>query len=257
MVTDGEALRALIRGLPAMGVKGVAFATTRVGYEAGEAARVSHPWCAGADETPVIDLRRPAEARFRSFDASVRKNVRKCERAGMTVELTADLDAVAEYAALVKEYRQRMSLPLPPLFPQVRLASLFDASSSRMFVALARVDGEAIAGLGFLMFGRVMFELGAAQGPTYAERKLPAHDVIKVAAAEYGAKAGAAFYDLAGVRREPGSEKEANIRRFKLKFTQRCAGFSVIRNRMLSPFGQAGRAVRKLRRMLPRLVPDG
>ena len=250
-------LGALLRHLPRAGIRGVAYATTQVRYE-GEEERWVHPCCAGTGATPVVDLRGSGEALFRSFHASVRKNVRKCERAGVQVDFTDDPLAVARYARLVRGYRERLRLPLPPFFPQEPLLPFFSRPSTRMRVALARVGGEDLAGLGLLIFGRVVVEVGVGQTDSYEARRLPAHDLIKAAVAEQCRAQGLAFYDVAGIRKEPRSEKEANIRRFKLKFAGRCAEFAVIDRWMLSPLGAVTRrVVRRVRRLLPFSVSHG
>jgi hypothetical protein len=243
-------LSALLHALPRFGIRGIAYATTHVRYD-GEPRRWRHSWCARSGATPVVNLRCSAEALFESYDASVRKNVRKCQRAGMRVDITDQAPFVARYAKLVRAYRERLSLPLPALFPQERLLAHFAGSTSRMLVALAQANGEDVAGLGLVIFGRTVVEFGVAQAGSYEARKLPAHDFIKFAVAAHGQAHGLSYYDLAGIRRGPGSAKEANIRRFKMKFTSQCAEFRVIDRETFSMLAPARRAVRRLKHLLP------
>jgi lipid II:glycine glycyltransferase (peptidoglycan interpeptide bridge formation enzyme) len=59
--------------------------------------------------------------------------------------------------------------------------------------------------------------------------------MIKVEAARHFSSMGLAYYDLAGVSRNADDAKEANIRRFKMKFATGVARFGSVKNVCFSP----------------------
>jgi len=187
------------------------------------------------EETAYLDLRVPPDDMLAGFDRSVRKNVRKCAGAGVEIIISSEPEYLAKYFELLAAHRQKLNFPLPPFYVNAQTAPLFNREACGMNVALASVQGEFIAGLGYVHFGAMVMEAGVGQSDGYASYGLNAHDMIKVEAARHFSSMGLAYYDLAGVSRNADDAKEANIRRFKMKFATGVARFGSVKNVCFSP----------------------
>ncbi|HYL35386.1 MAG TPA: hypothetical protein VEV17_05700 [Bryobacteraceae bacterium] len=171
-------------------------------------------------QTLVIDLTQPDADLQKSFDRSVRKNLRKCrERTAQFSFSEGNGKALTEYVALLAAHRKKLGFSMPPFYPNPDSVRCFAGTGSRLFVALASLDGAPVAGLGFVLFGELAVEVGVAQSASYDALRLPLHDFIKAEACRALAAAGAKIYDLAGISTQPRGAKEENIRRFKQKFS--------------------------------------
>jgi hypothetical protein len=223
------ATAALLGYLRGHGVIAVENARTPVRY-GGEPASCA-PLDGRLHETPVIDLTQPEETLQRSFDRAVRKNWRKCRERHVQFCLSeGDPEALESYVTILGERRRKLGFSMPPFYPNHDSARCFAerGKTARLFVALARVEGIPMAGLGFAVFRRVAVEVGVAQSAGYAALQLPLHDFIKVEACRELARLGVEIYDLGGVSTRPRSRKEENIRRFKQKFSSRMASYQSI-----------------------------
>lgn len=184
--------------------------------------------------TPFIDLRRSLEEVNSSFDNSVRKNIKKCEKAGVEVIITNEPWAAGPYLQMLSYHRLKLGLKMPPFYPDLENLKSFSGSYVSMDIALASLKGTYLAAIGFIKFGKIFTEIGLGQSEAYSRMKLPIHDLIKVKAIEIYKKKGFEVYDLAGIEMNPKNQKEHNIRRFKLKFSKDIAEYAIIRNRGLS-----------------------
>jgi hypothetical protein len=243
----------LLQYLEKMGVIGVENVTTQVMYN-GSCYEANNALYSEIRETPFVDLQRNIEETYRLFDRSVRKNVRKCETAGVDVFITNDPSALDPYLEMLSSHRSRLGLAMPPFYPNHETKRMFSRPYSSMDLALASINGKYLAGLGFIVFGKIVIEVAVAQSDAYLETNLPAHDLIKVRAVETYGKQGVKYYDLMGVKKRPSNQKEQNIRRFKLKFSKSLAEFATINDRGLAylPYLKY-RFVRKCKRIVNRL----
>ena len=126
----------------------------------------------------------------------------------------------------LQKHRQKLGQPMPLFYPNASTLSLGNRGHTTFSIALASVEGTYLSGMGFISLGQVVTEIAVAQSEEYFIRKLPAQDQIKVAAIEHFASKGVRYYDLAGIASLPASEKETNIRRYKLKFSNQIRTFA-------------------------------
>jgi hypothetical protein len=234
----GNILAGLVDFLRGMRLVCISSASTQTVYEKNY-YQTHFPALSGHFEAPFVDLEQGIQEIKGGFDRSLKKNLRKCSEAGVETEITGDAAVLEPYGRMLAYHRGRMNLGLPELFPNGASQRIFTRPETGMELALAKVDGSLLAGLGYITFGRVVIEVAAAQSEEYHERKLPAYELLKVKAIEHYKSRGMRLYDLQGVRRAPPTEKEANIRRFKLKFTGTLGEFGAMENEVLHPMGWA------------------
>jgi hypothetical protein len=201
-------------------------------------------------QTLVIDLTQPDADLQKSFDRSVRKNLRKCrERTAQFSFSEGNGKALTQYVALLAEHRKRLGFSMPPFYPNHDSVRCFAGTGSRLFVALASVDETPVAGLGFAVFREIAIEVGVAQSASFDALRLPLHDYIKVEACRELAARGAKIYDLAGISTQPHGAKEENIRRFKQKFSSHSVDYQALTMRFQPIQYYYVRAVAKLTRV--------
>ncbi len=241
------AFRLLIEELRNEGAACIENATTCARYHGGalgEPEKYFHIYNEIID-TPYIDLGRSSDELFASFDRAVRKNIRKCDREGAKVEFGKSPGLLETYLEMLKYHRAELGFDMPPFYPDGTSVELFDRPGTEMLVAVASVDDTPLAGLGYVRFGGLLIEIAVAQSPEFRDFGLPLHDLIKVRAMDYFRDRGAVVYDLMGAKKEPATEKESNIRRFKMKFTDRTADIGIVERKVLSKVKFIGAKVGK------------
>jgi hypothetical protein len=230
----GEILAGFADFLSRKGVVCIRDATTRFCPQK-DFYRANWPKLSGEYEAPYVDLASDFATLEKGFDRSLRKNLRKCDEAGVTVGFRDDEASIQGYEDMLRFHRESQGFGMPDVYPNSRSMRLFNRPGISMEVAMASVDGELLAGLGYIRFGEVVIEVGSAQSRAYHERKLPAYEMIKVEAIRRYGGMGLRIYDLMGIKRDPADEKEANIRRFKLKFTDTIGEYGHIGLEVLNP----------------------
>jgi hypothetical protein len=248
----GEIVEAMLRFLRKEGVRWVENAMLsaiyREGFYRGELERFRGPL-----ETPYVDLTKEWGEIEGGFSSALRKNVRKAASAGVEVSIDRGPNQLEIYLTMLNEDRDRMGFPLPPLHPNAESMQMFARPSLGMDVGLACLEGEPLAGLGFVTFGGVVVEIAAARSARGRASSLPANELLKVTAFEHYKSRGSRIYDITGVRRVSPGPKESGIRRFKLKFTQSVADLGHIELAVFDQLRYARyRMARKLRSTITR-----
>jgi CelD/BcsL family acetyltransferase involved in cellulose biosynthesis len=141
----------------------------------------------------TLDLRPGAEAVFGSFDASVRRAVRKARRHGVIVKIDRSPAGIREYYRLHELTRKRHGLPpQSPAFFENLHASMIDSGLG--FVALAKLESRVFAGAVYLRFGKnAVYKFGASED---ASRKLRANNLVMWEAIRALANDGAESLDF-------------------------------------------------------------
>ena len=158
--------------------------------------------------THELDLRPGVEGLWSGLDDSVRRAIRKAERAGLALERHHDESGFREYYALHCETRQRHGLPPQPwVFFRAIHRHILAQDKGDLF--LARAGGRAVAGAVFFRFGgRVFYKFGASAA---AFQDLRPNNAVMWAALKNYAQAG--WHSLHWGRTSVGQE---GLRRYKL-----------------------------------------
>lgn len=197
-------------------------------------------------ESPFIDIRPNNEDILHSFDRSVRKNVNKCLRSGVEILIAEDTSFLEPYMKMLTWFRASRNFTMPPFYPNSTTMKLFNTSTSSMGIALAKYNGDFIAGMGFVAFGNLMTELAMATSSEYEKLKLPINELLKIKAIEFYKNKGIEFYDLAGGEKNPSDAKKQSILNFKRKFASGYASFGIIDRKILAPGWYSTALKRKL-----------
>lgn len=184
--------------------------------------------------SPYIDIRPDMDKLLHNFDRSVHKNVNKCIRAGVDIKISETNELVGTYLDLLTWFRENRNFDLPFLHPNEETMKLFNNSITNMGIALAYLNGRAIAGMGFIRIGKIMTELAIATSHDYESLKLPANDFLKIKAIEFYKDKGIEFYDLAGGEKNPNDSKKKNILKYKMKFATGSTPYGFIDRKILS-----------------------
>lgn len=187
----------------------------------------------GIGESPYIDIRPGMDEILGSFDRSVRKNINKCLRNGIEVLISEDATLLEPYLEMLSTFRLSRSFDMPSFFPNTDTMRIFNTPLSSMGIALARYEGQYLAGMGFITFGSTMTELAMATSKDYESVKLPVNELIKVKAIEHYKDKGMQVYDLAGGKKDPTDPKKISILKYKLKFASNTASFGMIDRKIL------------------------
>lgn len=112
--------------------------------------------------THTLDVSRSESAVISSFDPVVRRNIRKAEKSGVTIEVCSDLASVREHFRLHAFTRKRHGLPPQPF-------RFFEAIQKHIlqpghgFIAAARLHERTIASVMFFRLGTLaFFKFGAS-----------------------------------------------------------------------------------------------
>jgi len=155
-----------------------------------------------------LDLTAGEDGLFSRLESSVRRAVRKAEKAGVTVEVLQSQESVRLFYALQCQTRKKHGLPPQPLsfFLNIHRHVL---SQNMGMVVLARHQGRPVAGSVYFNFGdEAVYKFGASD-ETYQDLR-GANLVMWAAIKEY-VRRGAKRLDLG--RTSMGNE---GLRKFKL-----------------------------------------
>ena len=167
---------------------------------------------------------------WESFDKSVRKAVRRTEKAGVVVERIANLTQLRDYyEQAVPSWRSRGARIFSFENYFVMWEVLRPVGAVEFFVA--RRDGEQLGGLGVWAFNGILTEFGVVRSQQSIDEKLYVGDLIKWGIMKWGVAQGFRLYDLAGVSPTPGAGKEEGILRFKKKWGGMPVGYSMFEKR--------------------------
>jgi len=147
-------------------------------------------------KTWLVDLDGGEDAVLARVKASTRNHIRKAQRAGVAVEVTADLAAVDEFHPLFRETVQRSGFVGRDLDYHRAVVRHLGASCP-VVTLLARVDGEAAAGMIAVAAGpRLVYLFGGTS--LRHSRHQPAY-LLHWEAIRWGLQQGCRTYDMWGV----------------------------------------------------------
>lgn len=110
----------------------------------------------------TLELSREEERIFGGFESSVRRAIRRAEKAGVTVEISRSLEAVKKFYALHCKTRQKHGVP-PQSFAFFASFQRHILAHNLGFVAVASLKGEPVAANVFVHFGNdAVYKYGAS-----------------------------------------------------------------------------------------------
>jgi hypothetical protein len=110
----------------------------------------------------TLELSRDEEKIFASFESSVRRAIRKAEKAGVTVEISRSVEGVETFYKLHCLTRQKHGAPPQPFSFFANFHRNVIAHNSG-FVVIARLNGEPVAANVFVHFGtKAIYKYGAS-----------------------------------------------------------------------------------------------
>ncbi|HYG22163.1 MAG TPA: GNAT family N-acetyltransferase [Verrucomicrobiae bacterium] len=156
----------------------------------------------------TLNLSASADTLFNGFESSVRRAIRKAERAGVTIDKSNTLDALRTYYLLHCQTRQKHGIPPQPfrLFLNLHRHIL---SQGLGMVITARYQSKPIAAAVFLHKGAHSIYKFGASDPVFLE--LRANNLVMWKAIQWLSALGARILDFG--RTSIGQE---GLRRFKL-----------------------------------------
>lgn len=169
------------------------------------------PW-----STYLVDLQPDEEALFNSFNRALRKNVRKCGRAGLRVVRMAGFEEYRDvfWTAYTASEKAQGRSPKPCF----RATWDLDVEGYYDHFIVTDESDEVYACLGMYTFNGRAVEITSTLTPRAWEKKLPAQDLIHWEMMLAAKRRGAKVFDLAGFNPDPQTPKEEGIRRYKKKW---------------------------------------
>lgn len=155
-----------------------------------------------------LDLTKSPSELFDAFSSSVHRALRKAERSGLTVEITTDSGALAEFYRLHAQTRRRHGIPPQPFsFFQNIQTHIIERDLG--FLVAARLRGKMIATAVFFLFANhAVFKFGASDD-RYQEHR--PNNLVMWEGIKRAAQLGAISLHLGRTDFE-----HAGLRRFKL-----------------------------------------
>jgi hypothetical protein len=99
---------------------------------------------------------------FSGFSASVRRAIRRSERLGVVAEIKGGEESLRNFWRLHVQTRRKHGVPPQPFLFMRKIHEHF-LSKEQGFIAVARLNGRAVAACVFLLFGRrAVFKFGAS-----------------------------------------------------------------------------------------------
>jgi CelD/BcsL family acetyltransferase involved in cellulose biosynthesis len=156
----------------------------------------------------ILELQPDAKGLFARCDDSVRRAIRKAEKAGLELGFHQDLAAMREFYELVCRTRKRHGVPPQPFefYASIQHKVL---AAGQGWIVLARHQGRPVAGAVFLHSGRgAIYKFGASDE---AFQNLRANNLVMWKAIEHYAKNGFETLDFGR-----SSLHNEGLRRFKM-----------------------------------------
>jgi lipid II:glycine glycyltransferase (peptidoglycan interpeptide bridge formation enzyme) len=174
--------------------------------------------------TVRLDLRQPPEALLAAMRPSLRSNIGKARRKGVTVRTGTSADLV-RFVALVEDTGRRQGFsPYPARYYR----ALWDSFSAngRAVLLLAEREGRPLSAVLLIAWGGIVtYKMGGWSG----EREgVHPNELLHWTGIEWARRAGCRWYDLDGINeevgramiegRDPGAAARQGVTHFKLGF---------------------------------------
>jgi lipid II:glycine glycyltransferase (peptidoglycan interpeptide bridge formation enzyme) len=110
-----------------------------------------------------LDLSKGIDELYNCIHKTTKRNIKKANREGVQVTFSHSLESIKEYYHLHRLTRKRQGLPPQPYYFFNSIHNHI-ISKDKGFVALARIDGNCIAGAVYFHFGKhAIYKYGASK----------------------------------------------------------------------------------------------
>ena len=168
--------------------------------------------------TFVIDLRPTIEEIWRSFKSNVRKNIRKCEKQGVTIHKDSTGERLAEYQAILEEDRRHIGKRPFSIQHKLMRRKYLRGPHLDWQLYYAVYEGRMVGGMTTLTFNGNAIHAGFCRSDFCREQNLAVYYGLMWEFIQDAKKRGYVRYDLAGVAPSPRTAKERGIYAFKEKW---------------------------------------
>jgi len=170
-------------------------------------------------KTTIIDLMLEETKLFDGLKRSVRKAIKKCNKAGVEVKCCNSFDEYYNKFALVYFEDNIGNIPArSSLCKSWDLAAGNDSGKYYRYFYAIDSNGRVLATLGTYSFLGVATEIMSHRTQVTIKEKIPAQDIIHWEIIKFHKALGDKWFDLAGYSPAPKTPKEEGIRRFKQKW---------------------------------------
>lgn len=154
-------------------------------------------WAHTPRVTLEVDLARDEDALFAALKPAARRNIRKAQREGVTIEEAADLGFADDFHAQLTDVFAKQALPPPYGVERVRALIRHVGPSGRLLLLRARdADGRCIATLICPALGRSAYFWGSASWREH--QRLRPNEALWWHAARHWKARGVRVFDLGG-----------------------------------------------------------
>jgi lipid II:glycine glycyltransferase (peptidoglycan interpeptide bridge formation enzyme) len=155
--------------------------------------------------TSLLDLTGGEEV-FARMSPSARRNMRKAEQAGVTVEVSHSLEAIDDFYPILYETGRRRAFPVRAKSYYLDLLDIF-RQRGQASVYLARYRGEVVAGSLIMCYGSKLIYLFS--GATGLGLQVKAAYLVQQRAIRDAQARGLTTYDLWGIPLDPSQQHPA------------------------------------------------
>ncbi|MGD8306065.1 MAG: peptidoglycan bridge formation glycyltransferase FemA/FemB family protein [Ignavibacteria bacterium] len=160
------------------------------------------------DYNHTLDLTIGEEKLIKKFSSNTRRNIKKADREGVTVEITNSLSAAEIFYNMNCVTRKKHGLPPQPKKFFMNLHK-YVLSQNKGFIAIGKYNGTDIAGAVYLLFGdKAIYKFGASY---IKYQNLRANNIVMWEAIKHITRTGYSSFCFG--RTEPDNE---GLRKFKL-----------------------------------------
>jgi len=156
---------------------------------------VASDLAAGTTATVLVDLLRPEEDILAGMRPSVRANMRKATRKGLSVR-AAGADGLDAFGGLLAKTSERKGFPPYPLSYYAAILDRFGADE-RAELLLAERDGEVLSGAIIIGWGDTVVNKMSVWSGEYAD--VSPNELVQWHAMQWARERGYHYYDLEGI----------------------------------------------------------
>ncbi|HPM08642.1 MAG TPA: peptidoglycan bridge formation glycyltransferase FemA/FemB family protein [Candidatus Pacearchaeota archaeon] len=171
--------------------------------------------------TSIIDISKSIEEIYKSFDNSLKKNIRKAENNGFFVKKAEDIEDFNDYYNLLKKFRDNLGFRTDSYDTAKKMWDILHNSTNEsnyeVFLCLD-INLEILSAMGVITNkeDRQLIEVSIARSQKSIKEKLTDNELLKWEIIKWAKNNNFTYYDLAGINIEAKKDtKEYNIARYK------------------------------------------